>query len=74
MAAKVARGEMNLKAELEHLEHLALAAALQHGGGNAAEAARLLGEVGRGAVKEPGGTVRTMMRRLGVSVPGPKAL
>ncbi len=73
VAARVARGEMNLKAELEHLERLALTAALQHGGGNAAEAARLLGEVGRGAAKDPGGTVRTMMKRLGVSGPGPKA-
>ena len=69
VAAKVARGEMNLKAELEQLERLALTAALHHGGGNAAEAARLLGEVGRGSAKDPGGTVRTMMKRLGLRPP-----
>ena len=57
---------MNLKAELEQLERVALVAALQHAGGNAAEAARLLGEVGRGASKDPGGTVRSMIKRLGV--------
>jgi two-component system NtrC family response regulator len=66
VTAKVAQGTMNLKAELEQLERLALIAALQHAGGNAAEAARLLGEVGRGAAKDPGGTVRSMIKRLGV--------
>ena len=45
---------------------LALEAALRRTGGNAAEAARVLGEVGRGAAKDPGGTVRTMMKRLGL--------
>ncbi|MBF5042322.1 sigma-54-dependent Fis family transcriptional regulator [Aggregicoccus sp. 17bor-14] len=64
---KVAAGSMNLRAELEMLERVALQAALRRAGGNAAEAARLLGEVGRGAAKDPGGTVRTMMKRLGVS-------
>jgi transcriptional regulator with GAF, ATPase, and Fis domain len=67
IAARVASGTMNLKAELERFERLALVAALRHAQGNAAEAARLLGEVGRGAAKDPGGTVRTMMKRLGVS-------
>jgi DNA-binding protein Fis len=57
---------MNLKLELERLERLALGAALQHASGNAAEAARLLGEVGRGTARDPGGTVRTMMKRLGM--------
>ncbi|MFP2895510.1 hypothetical protein [Corallococcus sp. 4LFB] len=52
------------------LERLALQAALRRADGNAAEAARLLGEVGRGAAKDPGGTVRTMMKRLGVSPRG----
>src|SRR5262245_6696508 len=33
-------------------------------GGNAAEAARLLGRVGRGSAPDPGGTVRAMLRRL----------
>jgi transcriptional regulator with GAF, ATPase, and Fis domain len=67
VAARLAAGTMNLKAELERLERLALEAALRQAGGNAAEAARLLGEVGRGAAKDPGGTVRTMMRRLGLT-------
>ena len=64
--ARVAAGTMNLKAEVEALERLALVAALQRADGNAAEAARFLGEVGRGSAKDPGGTVRTMMKRLGV--------
>ena len=34
--------------------------------GNAAAAAGLLGEVGRGAARDPGATVRAMMRRLGL--------
>jgi DNA-binding NtrC family response regulator len=67
IAARVAAGGMNLKAELERVERAALVAALRHTRGNAAEAARLLGSVGRGAAKDPGGTVRTMMKRLGIS-------
>jgi len=47
------------------LERTALAAALEASGGNAAEAARLLGTVGRGRSRDPGGTVRAMKRRLG---------
>jgi transcriptional regulator with GAF, ATPase, and Fis domain len=66
VAARVAAGTMNLRQERDRLERLALEAALRQAGGNAAEAARLLGEVGRGAAKDPGGTVRTMIRRLGV--------
>ncbi len=66
VTARVVGGSMNLKAELERLERLALTAALQHAAGNAAEAARLLGEVGRGTARDPGGTVRTMMKRLGM--------
>jgi transcriptional regulator with PAS, ATPase and Fis domain len=66
VTARVTSGSMNLKLELEGLERLALTAALQHASGNAAEAARLLGEVGRGTARDPGGTVRTMMKRLGV--------
>ena len=38
--------------------------ALARTGGNAARAAQLLGAVGRGAPRDPGGTVRAMMRRL----------
>ncbi|MFO0595376.1 MAG: sigma-54 dependent transcriptional regulator [Myxococcaceae bacterium] len=66
LEARVASGRYNLKHELETLERRALDVALRRSNGNAAEAARLLGEVGRGAAKDPGGTVRTMMKRLGV--------
>jgi hypothetical protein len=41
-------------------------AALAAAGGSAAGAARLLGQVGRGGAHDPGGTVRAMMRRLGL--------
>ena len=66
LEARLSAGEFNLRAELEQLERRALVLALRRTNGNAAEAARLLGEVGRGAAKDPGGTVRTMMKRLGV--------
>jgi len=46
------------------LQRAALAEALALTGGNAAEAARLLGTVGRGTAEGPGGTVRAMLRRL----------
>jgi hypothetical protein len=45
-------------------------AALAESNGSAAMAARLLGEVGRGKARDPGGTVRAMMRRHGI--PGGK--
>lgn len=64
---RIATGDFNLKDELEALERAALTAALRRAQGNAAEAARLLGDVGRGSAKDPGGTVRTMMKRLGLS-------
>jgi DNA-binding NtrC family response regulator len=67
---RVSSGTMNLRAEIERLERMALQAALRRAGGNAAEAARLLGEVGRGTAKDPGGTVRTMMKRLGMGTRG----
>ncbi|MFZ5441151.1 MAG: sigma 54-interacting transcriptional regulator [Myxococcota bacterium] len=66
LEARIAAGHFNLKQELERLERRALAVALRRSAGNAAEAARLLGEVGRGSAKDPGGTVRTMMKRLGL--------
>ena len=66
VARRVAEGTMNLKAELETLERLALTEALRRSGGNSAEAARMLGEVGRGKARDPGGTVRTMIKRLGI--------
>jgi DNA-binding NtrC family response regulator len=58
-------GAMNLRDEIRTLERTALGAALDQTGGNASEAARLLGTVGRGAARDPGGTVRAMKRRLG---------
>jgi DNA-binding NtrC family response regulator len=58
-------GELNLRDEIRALEQTALAAALEETGGNATQAARLLGAVGRGAARDPGGTVRAMKRRLG---------
>ena len=64
---KLAEGSMNLKAEIEALERVAVEAALKRSGGSAAEAARMLGEVGRGTAKDPGGTLRVMMKRLGLS-------
>ncbi len=66
LEARLASGAFNLRQELEHLERRALRLALRRTAGNASEAARLLGEVGRGAAKDPGGTVRTMMKRLGL--------
>jgi len=66
LEARLVAGEFNLRAELEQLERRALVLALRRANGNAAEAARLLGAVGRGAAKDPGGTVHTMMKRLGV--------
>jgi len=58
---------MNLKVEIEALERAAVEAALRRAAGSAAEAARMLGEVGRGTAKDPGGTLRVMMKRLGLS-------
>jgi DNA-binding NtrC family response regulator len=59
-------GRFDLQAAREALERTALAEALAHAG-NAAAAAQLLGRVGRGVARDPGGTVRAMMKRLGVS-------
>ena len=54
---------MNLRATRDELERMALELALARAGGSPAAAARLLGEVGRGAARDPAGTVRAMMRR-----------
>jgi DNA-binding NtrC family response regulator len=62
--SKIARGTMNLRDEVAALQGIAVEEALSRSGGNAAQAARLLGQVGRGAARDPGGTVRAMMRRL----------
>jgi len=63
---RVAAGTFNLKDEVARLEKLALEAALRRAGGSPTRAARYLGSVGRGRSSDPGGTVRAMMRRLGV--------
>ncbi len=64
--ARVAAGRFNLRSAREALERAAVKAALQAAKGNVAEAARRLGEVGRGSAKQPGGTLRVMMKRLGL--------
>jgi len=66
IAAAIAQGTFDLKRAIASLERAALQAALAQTAGNAARAATLLGNVGRGAAKDPGGTVRAMMKRLGV--------
>jgi DNA-binding NtrC family response regulator len=67
IASRIARRTMNLRNEVAALERLALDEALARTNGNAAQAARLLGEVGRGVSRDPGGTVRAMLRRLNPS-------
>jgi transcriptional regulator with GAF, ATPase, and Fis domain len=57
-------GTIDLREEIRALERAAVGAALDQTGGNATRAARLLGTVGRGASRDPGGTVRAMKRRL----------
>ena len=64
IAARVRSGGFDLRGEVTALERAALGAALAAAGGNAAAAARLLGTVGRGQARDPGGTVRAMARRL----------
>jgi DNA-binding NtrC family response regulator len=61
----IEEGRFDLQAARDELERTALVAALAKAG-NAAAAAPLLGRVGRGAARDPGGTVRAMMKRLGV--------
>jgi transcriptional regulator with PAS, ATPase and Fis domain len=67
LAARFEARNMNLRLELENLERAALEEALQRASGNPARAAQLLGEVGRGSARDPAGTVRAMMRRLGIT-------
>ncbi|HKW01520.1 MAG TPA: sigma-54 dependent transcriptional regulator [Vicinamibacterales bacterium] len=64
VARKIAGGTMNLQREIASLERMAIEEALARTGGNAAQAAHLLGSVGRGMARDPGGTLRAMMRRL----------
>ena len=61
---KIDRGSMSLKDEVAALQRMAIEEALKRSGGNAAQAARLLGAVGRGVARDPGGTLRAMIRRL----------
>jgi len=64
LARRIAARSLDLRAEIAAFERAALTEALALAGGNAAEAARLLGTVGRGSAKDPGSTVRAMLRRL----------
>lgn len=57
------RQDLNLRALRDELERTALTLALARAGGSPTRAAHLLGEVGRGSSRDPGGTVRAMMRR-----------
>jgi DNA-binding NtrC family response regulator len=67
IARMIDDGRMNLRAVRDELERVALELALARAGGSPARAARLLGEVGRGSSSDPGGTVRAMLRRHGLS-------
>jgi transcriptional regulator with PAS, ATPase and Fis domain len=64
--ARLDAGALDLRREVELLERTALAAALDRAGGSATRAARLLGTIGRGRSSDPAGTVRAMIRRLGL--------
>ncbi len=64
VASRIERGAMSLKDEVAALQRVAIEEALKRSGGNAAQAARLLGAVGRGVARDPGGTLRAMIRRL----------
>src|SRR5262245_43064669 len=64
VSRKIERGTMSLRDEVVALQSTAIEEALRRSRGNAAQAARLLGEVGRGVARDPGGTLRAMMRRL----------
>jgi len=72
VARAIAERRFDLREAVGALERSALEAALAAAGGSAAGAARLLGRVGRGDAHDPGGTVRAMMRRLGLT-PSPAA-
>jgi DNA-binding NtrC family response regulator len=67
LRAAIEAGTFNLRRTVRALETEALQLALERSGGHIGAAARALGEVGRGRSADPGGTVRAMMRRLGLS-------
>jgi two-component system response regulator HydG len=60
---RIRERRFNLRSEIAAFERAALEVALQEAQHSPTEAARLLGEVGRGKSRDPGGTVRAMMRR-----------
>jgi len=66
ISARLEARSMNLRQELETFERTALTEALRLSSGHPGRAAELLGEVGRGSARDPAGTVRAMMRRLGL--------
>ncbi len=65
--ARIEAGHFNLREAVTALEREALSVALERAGGRPGQAATLLGEVGRGRSTDPGGTVRAMMKRLGMA-------
>jgi DNA-binding NtrC family response regulator len=67
LARLIDEGRMNLRALRDELESTALTLALTRAGGSPSRAARLLGEVGRGASRDPAGTVRAMLHRHGLT-------
>ena len=70
IARAISERRFDLRQAVGELERSAVEAALAAAGGSAAGAARLLGQVGRGGAHDPGGTVRAMMRRLGIGAEG----
>jgi two-component system response regulator HydG len=64
IARRIEAGTMNLRRLVDDVERVALEEALARAGGSPTKAARLLGEVGRGRSSDPGGTVRSMLKRL----------
>ena len=64
IARRIEAGTMNLRRLLDEVERAALEEALARAEGSPTKAARLLGEVGRGRSSDPGGTVRSMLKRL----------
>lgn len=67
LARRIDAGTMDLARSRDELEREAIRCALERAKGNASQAARLLGCVGRGAARDPGGTLRAMMRRHGIA-------
>ena len=66
LAAAVGSPGFQLAREVAGLERAALELALTARRRQRRQAARLLGSVGRGQAADPGGTVRAMMKRLGL--------